>query len=466
MKIVENEKKSWLSGKAVFSLFVSLILCSILIRIAIVNRTNIEVIKLEHLILEKTLKTNEVISRQLYRIQTHSVIAIQGNGEPANFDRLANAIIEEDPIVLSVIIAPDGVVADVYPREGNEHYFDMNFFSERENERDILAVMEFGAFLLDGPYNLPQGRQALLAKIPIHVESVSETKKFWGVISVFLSLPEALAEAELDKLKSEGFSYELFKINADTGEKQVIMSDIEHNLPKKYPVESHIQIYNADWYLHVFPVQMWYSYPENLILVAAGIFLSFIIFFIMQNNNELKRMRVVYETMANIDVLTGIYNRRYIEENLRPIISTVSRAGGEISFLMIDVDFFKKYNDTYGHGKGDSCLKTIASALAQTLFREEDFVARYGGEEFLVVLPLCHEKGAHKVAVRLLENVREIAIPHENSDVADHVTISVGVTTGMAEHARSGSEYLKKADEALYLSKKNGRNNYTFLSFP
>jgi len=164
-----------------------------------------------------------------------------------------------------------------------------------------------------------------------------------------------------------------------------------------------------------------------------------------------------------IDQLTGIYNRRYLDGGLKKIVKSHSRAGGDLSVLMIDIDYFKKYNDTYGHGAGDECLKAVASALSQCVIREEDFVARYGGEEFAVVLPNTNEDGARMVAEKMLEKVRECKIPHASSDISAYVTVSAGGTTGTVNHLQRGSDYIKAADSALYMSKKNGRNRYTFI---
>jgi len=164
-----------------------------------------------------------------------------------------------------------------------------------------------------------------------------------------------------------------------------------------------------------------------------------------------------------IDQLTGIYNRRYLDGNLKKIIKLYSRTGGNLSVLMIDIDYFKKYNDAYGHDAGDDCLRAVAAALSQCVIRDEDFVARYGGEEFAVVLPNTDENGARLVAERMLEKARECNIPHKSSDIAGYVTISIGGTTGVINHLQHGSDYIKTADKALYESKKNGRNRYTFL---
>jgi diguanylate cyclase (GGDEF)-like protein len=165
---------------------------------------------------------------------------------------------------------------------------------------------------------------------------------------------------------------------------------------------------------------------------------------------------------AYYDSLTGIYNRRYLDASLARLIKTLSRAGGALCLMMIDIDYFKQYNDAYGHGNGDDCLKIVAGILSESLARDADFIARYGGEEFTVVLPNTDENGAHVIAQKLLENVRKAKIPHCKSDIANHVTVSIGVTTGIVKHSQTGNDYIKRADEMLYMSKQNGRDRYYF----
>ena len=167
---------------------------------------------------------------------------------------------------------------------------------------------------------------------------------------------------------------------------------------------------------------------------------------------------------VHYDALTGIFNRRFFDENLNRLMKSQSRSNGMLSLMMIDIDFFKRYNDKYGHSMGDNCLKAVANTLTQCLTRADDFVARYGGEEFVVVMPNTNETGARSIASKLLENVRELGIPHEKSKAANCVTISIGVTSGTVNYLQSGEDYIQKADEMLYESKRNGRNKYTFSS--
>jgi len=169
------------------------------------------------------------------------------------------------------------------------------------------------------------------------------------------------------------------------------------------------------------------------------------------------------EDKIHYDALTGIYNRRFIEENLKRIVRSLARSGGFLSVLMIDIDYFKDYNDTYGHSEGDVCLKVVAETISGSLLRADDFAARYGGEEFVVILPDTDETGARTKAEIILDNIREKNVPHENSKAASYVTVSIGVTTSIVQQGQSGADYIKRADEALYMAKQSGRNRYVFI---
>ena len=166
---------------------------------------------------------------------------------------------------------------------------------------------------------------------------------------------------------------------------------------------------------------------------------------------------------AHHDPLTGLHNRRSMEKEMQRVMGILSRAGGAISVLMVDVDCFKGYNDTYGHDAGDMCLKAIASVLATIASRTDDLVVRYGGEEFAIMLPNTDKDGACAIAQKMLEAVRALKMPHSANAAANHVTFSLGVTTGAVNRTQGQNTYLKKADEALYASKQTGRNKYTWL---
>jgi diguanylate cyclase (GGDEF)-like protein len=172
---------------------------------------------------------------------------------------------------------------------------------------------------------------------------------------------------------------------------------------------------------------------------------------------RLRRLQRRLLEVSTTDAVTGLANRRRFDEVLAGEWSRAERNRTPLSVLMIDIDFFKRYNDLYGHLAGDECLRHVAAALAGQA-RSGDLVARYGGEEFVVVLPGTWPGECRTVAARLCDAVRAQAIPHRGSDVAPHVTVSIGAA-GVTPHAdRTAAQMLEAADRALYRAKAAGRD--------
>ncbi len=168
--------------------------------------------------------------------------------------------------------------------------------------------------------------------------------------------------------------------------------------------------------------------------------------------------------LAIKDGLTGIFNRRQFDSTLDKEWSRASRESGSLSLMMIDIDHFKSYNDNYGHPEGDICIKLIAKALSSVVARKNDFVARYGGEEFVILMTTSDKNVVENLAKRCIDKVRRLAIPHQFSDTGDHVTISIGIASIEVLANQHPSSLIKQADSALYQSKENGRNQYTYSS--
>jgi diguanylate cyclase (GGDEF)-like protein len=178
----------------------------------------------------------------------------------------------------------------------------------------------------------------------------------------------------------------------------------------------------------------------------------------LQNHIKLKLMTDVLEAMAWLDGLTGIPNRRRFDEVLEIEWKRALRAGTMLSVIMADVDYFKNYNDRYGHDAGDVCLKRVASALAAAVTRPADLVARYGGEEFVLLAPETDVDGARTLAEQLRSKVGSLCLPHEYSDVAPCVTVSVGYASAAPYRLSSAALLLHEADAMLYYAKRLGRN--------
>lgn len=173
---------------------------------------------------------------------------------------------------------------------------------------------------------------------------------------------------------------------------------------------------------------------------------------------QLETERNIAEFNAITDSLTGLPNRRYFDEALRKEFYRVKRSGAPISLIMFDVDYFKRFNDTYGHLAGDSCLRQIGITLKSAIQREYDIVARYGGEEFVVILPETNLEGALLLAEKIRTLIEALEIFHVKSDVSKFITVSLGVVTAYITSLEKPEDLIVKADEAMYKAKNMGRN--------
>lgn len=162
--------------------------------------------------------------------------------------------------------------------------------------------------------------------------------------------------------------------------------------------------------------------------------------------------------LSNTDGLTGIPNRRYFDQALQTEWQRAQRSRGNLSCVMADIDFFKAYNDYYGHLEGDSCLRQVADVIAKSLRRPADHAARYGGEEFVALLPDTDETGALEVAGNIQRRLEELGIPHLKSSVKSTVTVSMGIATVVPGKQYNPASLVDAADQALYQAKNSGRN--------
>jgi diguanylate cyclase (GGDEF)-like protein len=178
------------------------------------------------------------------------------------------------------------------------------------------------------------------------------------------------------------------------------------------------------------------------------------------NRLELMRQAQQLSILSQQDALTGLANRRYLDEVLENEWKRSIRHEVPITIMMIDIDFFKLYNDTLGHIQGDQCLRRIAILLGSISSRSGDLAARYGGEEFLLLFSMTDKDQALIQVQRLMQLMQNIGIAHPRSNVSKYVTISVGVATTTPHLNDSLSEFISQADHALYVAKNNGRNQY------
>ena len=178
----------------------------------------------------------------------------------------------------------------------------------------------------------------------------------------------------------------------------------------------------------------------------------------VRNQIELKKAKDALAHLVVTDGLTGVFNRRHFDNVLHLECQRLSRSNGVLSLVLFDVDFFKCFNDTYGHLAGDDCLRSIGKAILHALKRTSDIGARYGGEEFACILPETDSSGACKVAETLRQEIAALAIPHAKSTSAPYVTASFGVVTCSCMQGVTPSQLITLADRQLYAAKTAGRN--------
>lgn len=198
--------------------------------------------------------------------------------------------------------------------------------------------------------------------------------------------------------------------------------------------------------------------PHGILLLAhIGIALTGLLG-IFVSGARLNKAYAIIKRQAVFDALTEIPNRLSFSEHIFKEFQRSNRAHEPLSVIMCDIDNFKAYNDTYGHGSGDNCLRQVAQTIKKALVRPGDFCARYGGEEFVIILTDTSHNGAMHVAEKIRLNIIELKIIHEKSLPLQLVSLSLGVATSTDQPLSSHEELLKNADTALYLAKKNGRN--------
>ena len=290
------------------------IICSILVTMVVRNRMDVEKLQMDNVILETSYIIHEVISENLYYTKSLAALVIQGDGTVQNFHETADALMENDSIIANFLLAPDGIVSDVYPYEENIAVLGLNLLDASEQEGNLEAILayEMDDLVIAGPFLLRQGYMGLVGRYPVYLDKETENSKFWGLVSVTLKFPQALDNAGLSLLEYHGYVYELWRINPDTGGKQVIAGSYERISDDTLHVERPIYIHNAEWYLRIYPTAPWYMQYETWIFIFAGLCISFLGALTVQYNTKLKRSKI---TEAN-EFISAIYDEAPIGMNV------------------------------------------------------------------------------------------------------------------------------------------------------
>lgn len=325
---------------------------------------------------------------------------------------------------------------------------ELNLQQVQEKYRILFEALPIGTTITESALRQIESRlQAFLdnAPTPISIKDLEGT--YLSVNPEFAYLMNLSEEQILGKRDYDLFEFQSVKRFRDM-ELQAIFEGIAVNFEEtlKFPDQLRTFIITK------FPIMDAHDKPY----AVAGIYLD-----ISDRKNteaNLRKTNQELEHLINLDALTQIANRRCFNERIITEWQRLHREQQPLSLLMFDVDYFKRYNDLYGHQLGDECLIKIAQAVDHLMHRSGDLVARYGGEEFIVILPNTNLEGATIVAERIHQAIRELQIPHQDSNVSNIVSVSVGITSEIPSSDCSPYDFIHQADHALYDAKQQGRN--------
>lgn len=224
---------------------------------------------------------------------------------------------------------------------------------------------------------------------------------------------------------------------------------------KKVPYEIEYRIIDSDEVIHWVLEKGLGVYDEQGIIEFLD---GTIIDITDRKHNELEVLR-----LSVTDGLTGLLNRRYFMSEYEKERKRAVRDKFPLSILMIDIDYFKQYNDTYGHLSGDDCLITVSIAIRESISRPGDCVARFGGEEFIILLANTKQEGAEVIAEEILKSIRNTKVEHKSSNVSPYISVSIGLASTVPSNDLIGDKLIQQADDALYLAKERGRNQIAFV---
>lgn len=374
--------------RAIVVFFVLLALLCAGVAIAVRHGNEDERNAMERIIMVKTLRISEIVSRLLHKTQALNALVVLNNGSVAGFERVAEALMD-DPAILNLILAPDGVVSKVYPLEGNEVLIGYNLLGAGPGNKEAVLAKQKGQLVFGGPFPLMQGGGlALVGRLPVWLET-PKGRRFWGLVSVTLKYPEALAGAELEELSEQGLAFEIWRINADDNTRQVIAGTDYIQKPGMRFIEKHISLFNADWYFRIFPIVEWYKIPSYWYLTIAGFCICLLSAFIVHRNSKLRKVQAELQYLARTDSLTGLLNRTGFWLEALPLAMQQK----PMYVFYIDLNYFKRINDVYGHNAGDQALRVFSQRVKARLPSSAVF-ARLGGDEFIILLPAENWKAA------------------------------------------------------------------------
>ena len=405
--------------------------------------------------LSHSLSTTYILAQEVRRT----------NGNMTNFHQYAKDIIRWVGGVSNLQLAPDGIIKDIHPLEGNEKAIGHNILVDDKRRDEALLAVKERRLTLAGPFTLVQGGVGVIGRNPVFLDR-SDREKFWGFTSALIYLDDLLQSTDLKTLEAKGYRFVLEKQEDKTGEWRPF-SRSKHDLDQTF-VESIVNVPNGFWRIKlsrgVSSSSLWQLLLLLIVLIVAalGAYLTYrVLLEPIKLRRLVKEKTKELEYLAFHDALTGLASRSLLQEKINEHIQRVKHTDAIIGLLYFDLDDFKRINDTMGHDMGDQLLQEIALRLQRCVCPEIDVVSRIGGDEFAILLAgINSKKDAEMVANRLINTIAEvIKLRHREVLMMASIGIAIGPEDGLL-----AEELLLNADLALYAAKNNGKNQYKFFN--
>ena len=371
-------------------------------------------------------------------------ILISENGEIHQFETIAGNLMSDS--IESVQLAPNGVVTDIYPAEGNEAG-KIDLLHDKDRKEISCYARDNHATITQGPFELKQGGYGIAVRNPVYLKDKSGQEYFWGFTIVILRVPDIFSDT-VSALSNFGYEYKILKTDIPWSDtyKVVYQSDgqIDH------PVSYSFTVGDGTWKLEVTPKTGWRN--NTLLIIISGMFLTISLLLSVLTRVWLiaKEHKNKYKILARTDSLTNIYNRYGFDELAEKIISKNPQT--HFVAALLDIDDFKFINDIYGHSYGDKALKSLADSM-KAFFPSDALLGRNGGDEFCILLPNCTFKEADKQLQQFTKLPKTFS--YHGKELAFYISL------GYAEYptfAASPSQLMRCADAALYEIKLHGKN--------
>ena len=371
-------------------------------------------------------------------------VVISGDGNINKFYDIAAKMMDDS--IQSIQIAPNGVVTEIYPEEGNESS-KIDLINDSDRGEISRYARDNDTVIMQGPFELKQGGYGIAVRNPVYLEDENGKKSFWGFTIVILKVPEIFSES-VEALSNFGFKYSLQKCASpwDDTYERVYGSKKELNDPVIYDFD----VYRDKWRLEILPKSGFYNNSNLIYMFIGGVIIVLLLTGLTVALISINENRKLFKKLAVTDTLTGIYNRlgfnRQVEQYMR------QNPQKHCVVAMLDIDDFKLVNDVYGHAAGDGVLQKLAESMKQ-YFSKDVILGRNGGDEFCIFMPDCTAVEVKPFLKKFTEETRNFYCKGE----AHTFTISLG----FAEYpvlADECSKLMRCADMALYAVKMRGKN--------